>query len=325
MNSLTRTLCCLAGLITVAISSSCTHQAPPPPQVVVQPDAYEIFVKEHPKYPKTMSIYRNNELMKQATPSCPIYICLSQQRGRLYVNGKVAADWPVSTGVNDHPTPTGSFRVIEKKREYSSRTWGRIVDADGKCVVRDANSTIDTVPKGGKFIGSPMPNWQRLTSSGIGMHTGKVRAGRVLSHGCIRTPGRMARELFDITATGRTRVTITKDVETCYPTFVGTSDQQTAATQKTSAATEPQQAATPVDQQQPAPAEQLATPVDQQQPTPTEQLATPADQQQPTPVEQQQPAPAEQEEAPTPTEQQNDDTMTSAGGVRVHSQLVSYR
>ncbi len=318
MNSLTRTFCCLAGLIAVAMSSSCTHQAPPPPPVVVKPDAYEIFVKEHPKYPKTMSIYRNDELMKQADSGCPIYICLSQQRGRLYVNGKVAADWPVSTGVSDHPTPTGSFRVIEKKREYSSRTWGRIVDADGKCVVRDANSTIDTVPEGGQFIGSPMPNWQRLTSSGIGMHTGKVRAGRVLSHGCIRTPGRMARELFGITATGRTRVTITQDVEACYPTFVGTSDQQTTTKQQQAEPTKPQPAATPVDQQQPTPAEQLTTPADQQQPAPAEQ-------QQPAPAEQEQaPTPADQQQ-PTPEEQQNDDTITSAGGVRVHSQLISSR
>ncbi len=230
MNTLTKTLSILAGLITLAVSSSCTHQqqqqVQEPPPVVIQPDGYELFVKAHPKYPNTMVIYRNAELMKQAGPDSPIYICLSQQRGRLYVNGKVAADWPVSTGVSKHPTPTGQFRVLEKKRKYNSRTWGKVLNSNGKCINGNADSRRVSIPEGGRFVGSPMPNWQRLTGSGIGMHTGKVRAGRRLSHGCIRTPGRMARELFDITATGRSKVTITRDIEDCYPTFVGTTEEQ---------------------------------------------------------------------------------------------------
>lgn len=227
MNTFTKTLSCLAGLLVLAVGSSCTQtQAPEPAPVVVQPDGYELFVKAHPKYPNTMVIYRNAELMSQATPDSPIYICLSQQRGRLYVNGKVAADWPVSTGTGSHPTPTGTFRVLEKKREYSSNTWGKVLDANGKCVNGNADSRRCSIPAGGRFVGSPMPNWQRLTGSGIGMHTGKVRAGRTLSHGCIRTPGRMARELFNITATGRSKVTVTREVESCYPTFVGTTEEQ---------------------------------------------------------------------------------------------------
>lgn len=227
MNTFTKTLSCLTGLLVLAVGSSCTQtQVPEPAPVVVQPDGYELFVKAHPKYPNTMVIYRNAELMSQATPDSPIYICLSQQRGRLYVNGKVAADWPVSTGTGSRPTPTGTFRVLEKKREYSSNTWGKVLDANGRCVNGNADSRRCSIPAGGRFVGSPMPNWQRLTGSGIGMHTGKVRAGRTLSHGCIRTPGRMARELFDITATGRSKVTVTREVESCYPTFVGTTEEQ---------------------------------------------------------------------------------------------------
>lgn len=304
MKSITNCLCCLVGLIAPVLLNACHQHATPPP-ALIQPDGYELFVKAYPKYPNTMVIYRNKELIKKATPDCPIYICLSQQRGRLYVDGKVAADWPVSTGTNAHPTPTGSFRVLEKKKNYTSRTWGKILDAEGKCINGNADSRTDAIPEGGKFVGSPMPNWHRMTGSGIGMHTGKVRAGRQLSHGCIRTPGRMASELFNITATGRTRIHVSNKVEACYPTFVGTIEEQKARIE----------AATgkpfPTEQHQPTPAEQLvvapepaSAPVAQQQPAPEVQQAA-------TPVAQQQPVPAVQSPHYT----------RSAGGVMVHSAL----
>lgn len=249
MLRLARTLTALTGLLVLSLSTSCTIQQTPEAQpTIIEPDAYEIFVKSHPKYPNTMSIYRNAELLSKADPTCPIYICISQQRGRLYVDGKVAADWPVSTGTTSHPTPLGTFRVIEKKRSYSSRTWGKILDADGKCVNGNADSRTDTIPPGGQFIGSPMPNWQRLTGNGIGMHTGKVRAGRRLSHGCIRTPSRMASDLFGITATGRTRVTVCQEIEACYPAFTAAAASPTSAPVTTSPPP-----VTSVSQQQPTP------------------------------------------------------------------------
>ncbi len=302
MNTIGKTLTCLAGLIALGLFSSCSQQtqAPVAPVVPPKPDNYEIFVRSHPNYPKIMDIYRNPELMSQASPQSPIYICLSEQRGRLYVNGRVAADWPVSTGTSDHPTPTGSFRVLEKKREYSSRTWGRMLDANGRCVDANAHSVNTPVPEGGRFVGSPMPNWQRLTGNGIGMHTGKVRAGRRLSHGCIRTPNRMARELFDITATGRTRVTVCDERESCYPTFVGAGP----LTKEETLPPAPAPVQTPTisaGQLQPTPEAQQPAPTapavsaDQQQPTPEAQQAAPSvptEQQQPTPAAQQQPAPA---------------------------------
>ena len=72
------------------------------------------------------------------------------------------------------------------------------------------------MPEGGRFDGSPMPYWQRLTWDGLGMHVGKVKAGTPLSHGCIRTPRDMAKSLFDIT-TFRTKVHIVEQLESCYP------------------------------------------------------------------------------------------------------------
>lgn len=207
----------LAGVACSPLSQQ--QQLPPepvqPPKPVYLPGSYEYFVKQN-GYPTTMHIFQDKELLKQANKKSPIYIDLEHQRGRIYVNDKVAADWPVSTGVAKHPTRTGKFSVIEKKATYASNSYGKIYDANGKCVNYNADFAKDVVPEGGSKVGSPMPYWQRLTHDGIGMHIGKVRAGRRLSHGCIRTPSLMAKELFRITKHG-SKVYITESWESCYP------------------------------------------------------------------------------------------------------------
>lgn len=177
---------------------------------------YEKFITNG-YYPEVMDIYTDDELMAQADSSCRIFICLSQQRGRLYVGNQVAADWPVSTGIQGRETPTGKFRVTQKKEQYASNRYGKMYNAEGRCINSDADAFKDPVPEGGKFVGAPMPNWQRLTSDGVGMHTGKVRAGQRLSHGCIRTPHSMAVKLFAITKVG-TRVTVCDKPEETFPT-----------------------------------------------------------------------------------------------------------
>ncbi len=211
---------CIAMLGLALGLSSCvdfSQTPPPPPPPVYTPGSYEHFVATTKGYPTTMEIFRDHELLKTARSSKhKIYISLDQQRGRLYVNNRVAADWPVSTGVDGRETPTGSFRVRLKIKDHSSNRYGKIYDAEGKCVNRDADAFKDEIPEGGKFVGAGMPNWMRLTSDGVGMHTGKVRAGRRLSHGCIRTPGAMASQLYDITKIG-SPVTISKGLEVVYP------------------------------------------------------------------------------------------------------------
>ena len=177
---------------------------------------YEKFITNG-YYPEVMDIYTDDELMAQADSSCPIFICLSQQRGRLYVGNQVAADWPVSTGIQGRETPTGKFRVTQKKEQYATNRYGKKYNPEGRSIDSDADAFKDPVPEGGKFVGAPMPNWQRLTSDGVGMHTGKVRAGQRLSHGCIRTPHSMAVKLFAITKVG-TRVTVCDKPEETFPT-----------------------------------------------------------------------------------------------------------
>lgn len=182
-----------------------------------KPQTYSDFLQEHSKdYPATMEVYINREQLNKATPQSPIHICLEQQRGRIYVEGQVAADWPVSTGKPGKETPIGTFPILEKKKKHFSSTWGTIVDKDDICVVESADSRKDKAPPGGEFLGAKMMNWQRLTDSGIGIHTGSVRCNQRISQGCIRTPGFIADALFNITQVG-SKVTITQAPEKIWP------------------------------------------------------------------------------------------------------------
>lgn len=182
-----------------------------------EPQTYGEFLQEHSdNYPATMEVYLNRELLNKATPQCPIHICLEQQRGRIYVENRVAADWPVSTGKPGKETPTGTFTVKQKQKKHFSSTWGTIVDKDDICVVESANAHKDKVPPGGEFLGAKMMNWQRLTDSGIGIHTGPVRCHKRISQGCIRTPGFIADTLFNITKVG-SKVTIAQSPEKAWP------------------------------------------------------------------------------------------------------------
>ncbi len=162
---------------------------------------YEHFVAK-PAYPTTMEIFADETLLDQITVSnSKIIICLPQQRARVYVNGRVALDWPVSTGTNGHETPTGVFRVMEKKEDHHSNRYGKFVNSNGKTVNGNAD-TASGVPEGLTFSPAAMPNWHRLTWDGVGIHTGKVIPGRRLSHGCIRSPREAAKKLYEHSAMG---------------------------------------------------------------------------------------------------------------------------
>ena len=176
---------------------------------------YEHFVSRN-NYPTTMLIFKHPELMAKANKYSRVVICLSQQRGRLYVGNEVAADWPVSTGIPGRETPVGNYTVLEKKEDYCSNRYGKMYNESGKCINSDADIFTQQVPEGGKFVGSPMPYWMRLTWDGVGMHIGKVSAGKRLSHGCIRTPREMAIDLYKTVGFG-TKVAVIDKVEAWYP------------------------------------------------------------------------------------------------------------
>lgn len=147
--------------------------------------------------------YRNEELMSMATAqNTAVEIALREQRGILLVDGAVAMDFPVATGKSSHPTPKGSYKILEKKKHHTSNLYGRIVSGSGSTVVSDADTRDHGVPEGTRFVGAPMPYWMRMTTTGVGLHVGHVPGHRTASHGCIRLKKDTAMQLFSILEVG---------------------------------------------------------------------------------------------------------------------------
>ena len=104
-----------------------------------------------------------------------VIISLSDQRAYLYRGDELTAVATISSGTDEHPTPTGIFPILAKKPMYFSK----------------------------KYDDAPMPHMQRLDSYGIAMHAGH-NPGRPASHGCIRLPAKFAARLYGVTQVGST-------------------------------------------------------------------------------------------------------------------------
>lgn len=109
-----------------------------------------------------------------------VVVSLAQQRAYVFRRGALLAAAPVSTGRRGHPTPIGTFRILQKQVHHRSN----------------------------RYSNAPMPYMQRLTSYGIALHAGHL-PGYPASHGCIRLPWGFAKRLYGLTDRS-TRVTITR-------------------------------------------------------------------------------------------------------------------
>ncbi len=146
---------------------------------------YEHFTAER-DYKKTYKVYKNEELLSQTNGSnSSLVLDLGVQRGKLMKGDTVVMDYPISSGRSSHPTPTGTFNIMEKIKDKKSNLYGKILDSSGDVINSDADARKDKVPSGGKFAGAPMAYWMRLTGYGVGHHVGNVPRYRA-SHGCIR-------------------------------------------------------------------------------------------------------------------------------------------
>jgi len=115
----------------------------------------------------------------QLSPTGPVVVLVSipQQTMYVYRNGILIGRSTVSTGSKGRATPGGVFSILEKKQTHRSK----------------------------KYDNAPMPYMQRLTWSGIAMHSGAL-PGYPASHGCIRLPYDFSQLLFNTTANGGTVV-----------------------------------------------------------------------------------------------------------------------
>ena len=115
----------------------------------------------------------------QLSPSGPVVVLVSipQQTMHVYRNGILIGRLTLSSGRKGHATPGGVFSILEKKETHRSK----------------------------KYDNAPMPYMQRLTWSGIAMHSGNL-PGYPASHGCVRLPYDFSQLLFKATAKGGTVV-----------------------------------------------------------------------------------------------------------------------
>lgn len=138
-------------------------------------------------------------LVLRAQGEILIDIDLSRQAATLVRDGRVIATSPISSGRHGHTTPRGNFSVINKEINHYSATYGVMVDARGKVIVRDANSSM-RVPSGGRFVRAPMHYFLGFTVM-HGLHAGHL-PGYPASHGCVRMPADKARQFFQIAPPG---------------------------------------------------------------------------------------------------------------------------
>jgi lipoprotein-anchoring transpeptidase ErfK/SrfK len=138
-------------------------------------------------------------LSAKAVEPLAIEIDLAAQKAFLLQDGKIVYESPISSGRPGHRSPTGDFQVLEKDDNHLSSLYGRIVGADGRTVVRDADADM-AMPKGAKFVQAPMKHFLRFDGA-TGMHSGYL-PGYPASHGCIRMPEVQAALFFSIAEVG---------------------------------------------------------------------------------------------------------------------------
>lgn len=195
----------LFSLVVALFLTGCASLQRKDPVVSKSKEQYTAF-RSQPGWRKKS--YRDEKLMAQASEgNTSVEIALREQRGLLLVDKAIAMDFPVATGRSTHPTPKGDYKILEKKKDYASNIYGRIVSGDGSTLVSDADTRDHAVPAGAQFVGAPMPFWMRMTTTGVGMHVGHVPGHRPASHGCIRLRRETAAELFSLLPVG-TSVTV---------------------------------------------------------------------------------------------------------------------
>lgn len=134
-----------------------------------------------------------------------LVIHLRDQELEVFDDRQLVARSSVCTGRRSHPTPTGSFKVMEKIPEHVSNRYGDYVDESGNVLQVNIDNLDVPPPPGATFRGTKMPFFLRIVG-GVGLHAGPL-PGHPDSHGCVRLPPFIAQRLFQTVELG-TPVTV---------------------------------------------------------------------------------------------------------------------
>lgn len=104
----------------------------------------------------------------QGIPQGPVWVRvdIAKQLISVFRGGHEIGSAVILYGAESKPTPAGAFTVLQKAKDYHSRTYD-----------------------------APMPFMLRLTADGVAIHASNVRKGWA-THGCIGVPDEFARRLF---------------------------------------------------------------------------------------------------------------------------------
>ncbi|NNE93372.1 MAG: L,D-transpeptidase family protein [Verrucomicrobiales bacterium] len=127
-------------------------------------------------------------------------ISLSQQRAFFYKGQTLVGISNVSTGTDEHRTPTGDYKISQKSKDHESNLYGDYRTPDGQLIQAEVDVTKHPKPPGAVFDGADMPFFMRF-NGGIGMHGG-ILPGYAASHGCVRMPYPMAKIYYENVRTG---------------------------------------------------------------------------------------------------------------------------
>lgn len=133
--------------------------------------------------------WRRVESKSDATPAVtarrhlPLFVvvALGEQQLTVYNHDGVVTRSQISSGMPGHETPRGIFTILARELMHHSNLYSN----------------------------APMPFMQRVTWSGVAMHTGVV-PGHPASHGCVRLPASFAPKLWGLTRIGE-RVVISHE------------------------------------------------------------------------------------------------------------------
>lgn len=168
--------------------------------------SHEKFVKRT-DYKQTYDTYKNEDALKTVdTSKTKLRVNIATQRMIVSQDDTVLLDTPCTTGRAGKRTPTGTFKLHDKQADKRSNVYGTIY-RNGKRVC--GGHRYERCPGvSGKFVGSSLPYWQRLTGDGIGLHSSGSVKRYPASGGCIRVQPAYAKQIFGMTRKG-TPITVT--------------------------------------------------------------------------------------------------------------------
>jgi hypothetical protein len=125
-----------------------------------------------------------------------IKVSLSKQRAYVMEGGDMLLAMPITVGAPDTPTPTGTFRILNKEHKHRASAHGYAYRGS-----EVKKTSLRNKPSGGAFKGTPMPYWCEFKPS-YGFHTGWVKHSPSTNDGCIRMHENLAPKFFRLVSVG---------------------------------------------------------------------------------------------------------------------------